>query len=490
MSDVIRKIREKINNKNIIKLVLIFLLLQPLFDILSFLDIRNIIPFGISTYVKPLVVFGVAAIIYLIDKEARKKWTILYVLYAILIVGHLVILNRIGTEMSIILHEFRFMINIAYMLVFYIIFDYMYIRNENKEEFIKQLKSSLIITFIIYCATILLAIVTGTSGRTYEYADALKEGFKGWLDSGQIFGHALSIILPFMMYGILNYKSDNKIKMYLVKLIILMPIIVLCLIGTKVTLFMCIIVVASYIILSIFFAIKDKEKSHIINIVFLSAVLGGIILVYPNLPTPKNMNLQKAVDSDYVNMDRENIEWEKKYSELKVENINCDCITTDPRSQYNSYNVYAVEKLKESYMNGSVIPSDSRAKQLVYNYNKFNVASVEYKIFGLGFLNQPEGLVIERDIVMSIFNFGILGFLLIFAIPIALWLKATYMILRNLKKLNFETLVLYEGFSVFFCISFLAGYTFMYTNFSIFLMALMCLLNWDLNKKYNLKSFL
>ncbi len=30
------------------------------------------------------------------------------------------------------------------------------------------------------------------------------------------------------------------------------------------------------------------------------------------------------------------------------------------------------------------------------------IASLEYKIFGLGYLNQPSTLVIERDILMSI----------------------------------------------------------------------------------------
>lgn len=482
MTNAIKKIKEKINNKNITKIILIFLLLQPLFDILSFLDIRNIIPFGISTYVKPLVVFGVGAIIYLIDKDARKKWTILYVLYGILLIGHLFILNRISTDFAIILHELRFMINIGYMLVLYIIFDYMYVRNDDKENFIKQLKGTLVITFIIYCATIILAIITGTSGRTYEYSDDLKEGFKGWLDSGQIFGHALTVVLPFMMYYILNYKTDNKIKQYIIKLSILAPILILCLIGTKVTLFMCIIIVFSYIILSIFFAIKDKEKSHIINIVICGLTLGTIILAYPNLPTPKNMNLQQAVDDDYAHMNREEVDWEKRYAELNVDKINPGSVKYDARTLYNSYNIYATQKLKEGYVNGTILPSDNRTKQYVYNYNKFKIASLEYKIFGLGYLNQPSTLVIERDILMSIFNFGILGFLIIFALPILLWLKSTYLILRNIKRLNFETLVLYEGFSIFFCISYLAGYTFIYTNFSIFLIPLMLLLNCSLLK--------
>ena len=159
MQEYIEKIRKKINNKNIVNIMLVFLLLQPLFDILSFLDIRNLIPIGISTYIKPIVVFGIGALIYLIDKGERKKWTILYVLYAVLVIGHLIILNRISTDFSIILHELRFMINMGYMLVLYIIFDYMYYRSEDREETISRLKKTLVATFIIYCVTIIISII-------------------------------------------------------------------------------------------------------------------------------------------------------------------------------------------------------------------------------------------------------------------------------------------------------------------------------------------
>ena len=128
------------------------------------------------------------------------------------------------------------------------------------------------------------------------------------------------------------------------------------------------------------------------------------------------------------------------------------------------------------------MPSDIRAKQLIYNLNKYKVADVEYKIFGLGYLNQPGDLAIEKDILMSLFSFGILGFLTMFIVPISLWIRATYLMLRNIRKLDLETLLLYEGFSSFFFISFYAGYTFIYTNFSIFLVAIMYLLIHKLSK--------
>lgn len=484
--ETITKIKGKLNNKNITKIIMIFILLQPILDILSFLDIRNLIPFGISTYVKPLLVFGVGVLIYFLDKDARKKWTILYALYGLLIIGHLFLLNGISTELSVMLHELRFMINIAYMLVLYMIFDYMYLRNENKEEFIVRLKKTLVVTFMIYGVMILTSILTGTSGRTYEYSDPLKLGFKGWLDSGQIFGHALCIVLPFMMFYILNYKNDNKIIQLLVKLTILIPIIILCLIGTKVTLFMCIIVIASYILLSIFFSIKDRSKKHITNILLCAVVLVIIFATYTKLPTYHNMTLQRSVDEGYssVTVDKNaDIDWENLYSELRVEEISTSVENYDERAMYNEYHRYAIQKLKEKYIDGSVIPSDIRSKQLVYNFNKFKVADIEYKVFGLGYLNQSDDFSIERDILMSIFSFGILGFITMFIVPIILMLKATYLILRKIKHLDFETLVLYEGIAAFFFISFYAGYTFIYTNFSIFLVALMCLLNHNLKTK-------
>lgn len=105
---------------------------------------------------------------------------------------------------SVILHELRFMINIAYMIVMFMIMDYVYINNEDKTEFINKLKKTLVITFLIYTITIVLAVITGTSAKTYEYSDATKQGYKGWLDSGQIFGHCFINYITF--YDLLLVK--------------------------------------------------------------------------------------------------------------------------------------------------------------------------------------------------------------------------------------------------------------------------------------------
>ena len=58
----------------------------------------------------------------------------------------------------------------------------------------------------------MVAILTGTSGMTYEYADKYKLGYKGWYDSGQILGHAFSILFPIILYGILKPKTNKVLR--------------------------------------------------------------------------------------------------------------------------------------------------------------------------------------------------------------------------------------------------------------------------------------
>lgn len=58
MENIKNKIKTIINVKVITKLVLFFIILQPIFDILSFLNIRGYIPVGISTIIKPICIWN------------------------------------------------------------------------------------------------------------------------------------------------------------------------------------------------------------------------------------------------------------------------------------------------------------------------------------------------------------------------------------------------------------------------------------------------
>ena len=497
-----KKLRDnlsKVININIMtKLVLGFIILQPLFDILSFFSIRGYIPIGISTILKPVFVFEIGVLIYFIDKNQRKNYSKILIPYAILIVIHSIMLKAIMVENSVILHEIRFMVNIAYMLVMFMIMDYLYSNNINKEEFVKKLKKTLIITFFVYSITFLITVITGTSAKTYEYSDASKLGFKGWLDSGQIFGHALSIVLPFMIYYCLTFNGKNKLVNILSKLSIIIPITVLLLIGTKVTYFIALLVLSSHIVLDGICYLKNKNKNIIISSGICLMLLIISLLSYKYLPVKKNIDINNSVLSVDMSSTAEGIET-KRNDLLKLqENItNSEKNTNKSLGQkislklledYYKWDYESSYLLEKKYATGELHPGNMRSKQLIYNLNKYKLSSFQYKLFGLGYLNQPETLSIERDIFMILFSFGIIGFLIVMLKPILIWIKSAFKILDNTKNINLDTLYLFEGFSIFFCISIYAGYTFIYTNFSIFLAIIVILLKDSLNK-YNKNTF-
>ena len=85
---------------------------------------------------------------------------------------------------------------------------------------------------------------------------------------------------------------------------------------------------------------------------------------------------------------------------------------------YYNWDYESSLSLEKKYATGEIHPSDLRAKQLEYNLNKYKLSSIQYKLFGLGYLNQPETLSIERDLFMIIFSFGIIGFLTVLLKPI------------------------------------------------------------------------
>ena len=221
----------------IFKVILLFVLLQPVLDILSRGAILGYIP-KISTYLKPLFIFGITGYLLLFHSPKKKRWIFYMVIFGILIVGHTYILHKLLVDNGTILHEFRFLVNIAYMLSLYISFDTLYYYCHDKEEMYRQIKKTVLYTFIIYFGLYLLSIITNTSGMTYEVADKNKLGFKGWYDSGQILGHAYSVMFPLLIYVTL----DPKRKWYYRALIIVLFLTSVSLLGTRVPYFITIVI--------------------------------------------------------------------------------------------------------------------------------------------------------------------------------------------------------------------------------------------------------
>lgn len=474
--------------KKITKIMSIFIILQPFLDILSNLYIEKIIPFGISTYIKPLFVFGMMTYLFFKYSKNKKNWFIYAFLFVALIVGHVYILKRLFVSTPTILHELRYMINIIYMIACFVIYYNIYENCEDKKYLLLNIKKTVSITFLIYCSLLIIAIITGTSGLTYEYADKNKLGYKGWFDSGQILGHAMSIMFPVLIYFIL--KPRNK---WYFRVLLLLPIIIVAsLLGTKVPYIITILLLAIYIIISIFNKLFTKHyKLNIFNLVFVSICLFGMIFTYKYTPVAYNTKLNIA--NEQINIDdynKEDIDGSKDISnidELLKKHAGED---VSDLLKYKKWRNNASKYLMKLYKVKKIHPSNMRARQFYYSLKVYEQSSFKNKIFGIGYLNQAGTMSVESDFFMALFGFGILGFICFLFIPIKEFLSSTIYMFKNITNNDLETYLLYSGLGIFFCISAYAGYTYIYTNFSIFLVLLVIMLKCKIhiNEEYKGKK--
>ncbi len=475
----------KKQQQKLLNIMSTFVMLQPFFDILSNLYLDNILKIPISTFVKPLFIFIIGLYMFFKHEDKKKKWIVYAFSFVIFMIGHFIILYRLYTSSSVIIHEFRFLLNIIYMIVIFIIYSILYRQYEDKKEMFDNLKRTIVITFSSYCILLLISVLTNTSGMTYEYADKLKKGFKGWYDSGQILGHAISMMFPAIIYTVLKPRYT-----WYKRILVLVPIIAtVMLLGTKTPYLIVLASLIIYVIISIFLMFYSKIfKKNIFNLIFVSISALSMIVLYKYTPVYTNVEINKNVQSN----DIDNYNMSLIDGSLNIDRI--DELIKNNKGNieelklYKKWNVESTEYLKNLYEDGKIHPSDNRKRQFYYSAKKFQLADYEYKIFGIGFLIQENTLSEESDFFMALFNFGIMGFVCMLIIPITEFLKSTIYLIKNFRHNDLETYLLYMGLGIFFSISILSGYTYIYTNFSIFLVLLITMLRLKINLNEGFKE--
>ena len=87
-------------------------------------------------------------------------------------------------------------------------------------------------------------------------------------------------------------------------------------------------------------------------------------------------------------------------------------------------------------------------------------------------------LVLEMELISFILNFGILGFLLYVAPFMALLIYAFIKIIKNIKNIDIECVMLFLGSGFAYVLSLLSGYVFFNSSSMIVVIILhICLIN-------------
>lgn len=418
-----KKINELID-KNILKIVLVFLFCMPFLDLMTSLSLNILkLQFNFIIIIKILVMFLFIYYLFFISKSKHKKISIIYILLVFIYMLAFIIITInlkdttvITCELQNLLRNFFFPLNSICLFNIY-----------SEKEFNIN-KKSVAVILLIYILLLFVPTLTNLDFSSYAYS---KEGSVGWFNSTNEIGGILSILLPLSL--IYLFKIKNKLLVIVTFIISLYTYFA---IGTKVPILSIFVIIFIFLIKYIYEIIKLKRYKllGIISSTFILLIILGFFLV-PKTSFYKNI----VIHLDFLKVD--------EVSDLVSPNIIDKFVFSDRVSYYT--------KTK----------------------NNYNNASIEEKLMGIGYIEKYATddiniKTIEMDYFDIFFRHGIVGFILFF-IPFIYILKTIFIKLKDIKKIDNELLALLISIILILVLSLFSGHILVAPSVSIFVIIIL-----------------
>ena len=377
----------KFIKENINKLLVIFLLLQPILDLITGLCI-NVFNINITIGIVIRILF-LAFLMYTTIFVYKRKLS----LYTNLILGIYSILYLIGIVIykdGVVFYELQGLLKTLYFpIVLVSLYDI-------KDEF-RISKMSLFTVLFTY---LILILVPNALGLGFESYKVTKTGNLGFFNAANEISGIISLLTP-IMFVIIKELKNNILKV----LLALIYLIVILTIGTKTPLLVLLITIGMTYLYYIFNCLKKKTYKPIIFTGILIVVsFGALLLVLPKTNFYKNIK----VHLEY----------------LEVENIS---------------EIFAEKELIDHFI---------FSQRLTFLENKssdYMKSSTYEKLIGIGYTeNGKQTKLIEMDFFEIFYSHGIVGFLII----VGIYFYILYKVLTNGKKLSYENYM--TKLSIFF----------------------------------------
>lgn len=357
---------DKYIKENINRIIGIFLILQPILDLLTGVCVNTLkLNITIGIIVRILFLIFIAIVVIFIFK--KKKIIIPYLiigLYFIIYLG-----GMIYYKDSSLLPEIK---NLVRTFFFPILFMSLY---EIKDE-IKISKMTLLTVLFLYLIFLFVPTLFGLGYKSYQIT---KVGTLGFFNSANEISGIISILTPIMF--IVFYKSKKIVPIII---LCLMYLSVILMIGTKTPLLSLLITLFITIICLFIKWIKEKKLKNIfVSLIILLFGCTSLIIVIPKTNFYKNIRTHL----DY----------------LGLEHI------TDVFSDFHLVDHFIFS---------------SRLEFLKNKANIYEKSSVYEKLFGIGYINNDkETKLIEMDYFDIYYSHGLVGFVLFFLITLVILFK-------------------------------------------------------------------
>lgn len=453
----------------------LYIILCPILDCVSFL-FRNILNTSISpsTIIRPIIVLTACLYIFITDKKQRKIFFLAAGAYGIYAIAHLYVFTLVKNNSSYsgIVHELQYLINYTFMVLNLYVYIYGFSKIENTDKLLKHVLVSVSICII----SIYTAIFTGTSSHTYMQDGV---GFKGWFESG----NSLSAILILSMFILLNIFSRKtislKIKIWTGIVTLLVGIFLISLIGTRVGLYGFILVLGVFgiaqLICNLIQRKKVKQTLAIVGTLFVCCIIGIILVfkVFGSNTLDRREQVENMANQVVDETTNKKIHITGDMYEIKNQIEE----GTLPEGYMTKEQQQAILQLNNIATKYDLSVEQMRILQLIYNIELANNQSnLIYRLFGNGYMSQYREMILEMEPLAILINFGIYGFILYLIPFIIVYLWSTYNLIKNIRKIDVEALMLVSGGGLAFVLSVLSGYIFFSASTTIMIIVINILL--------------
>lgn len=435
-----------LNSKRFLNLFLLFILIQPVIDILttySLVQMESNTTFGVLIRILYMFV-GLLFILINVPKSKLAKYSFIYLVILGAFVGLNIGLNYFIKSPFYIGQEIKFFIKVVYLNIVFLTF--ILVLKLMKEKGMNALSKSLkyiLIASLIISVTMIISLLTNTSLESYESA---KIGYTGWFFAGNEIGAIIAIILPILcLYAIRKTKTFKDVYYWIPVILASFSLLML---GTKVGYGAILIVLLASTFISAFVYWRSKSKVNSKNNLVISLCLLILFLIStPFTPVFNNINVHLG----FLGFDNNE----------QVE---------DPSAEEDREKEKEEKRLNSKQMQNLIL--SSREEFLAHHTEDYMESPVLQKIFGLGFAgnyDEPDPKMIEMDFFDLFFSFGVIGFIVFIAPIIYFIVRTAKMIIKNVRSfLEPKYILLATSILLTLGIAYFAGHVFTAPAVSIY----------------------
>lgn len=401
----------KIIKNNLSKIISIFILLQPVLDLITGICLHEFsFNLTLGIIVRMLFLLFIAyTSVFIYKRKLSLIYYLIFSLYSIIYLINILIFkgNNIFGELQGLLRVFYFP---SILISLY----------DLKDE-VKISNSTLFATLSLYLVFIFIPIVLNTGFKSYQIT---KSGTLGYYNSANEISGIISILTP-IIFIMFNSKSHALFK----TLYTLLYLIVILTVGTKTPLLSLLITIAMTFIWIMIKSYKNKKYKRILAS-FLIIVVGivGLIIVIPKTNFYKNIK----VHLDF----------------LKVKDVT-DIID-----------------------NGNLIDHfifSQRVTFLTDRKDVYDNSSISEKLFGIGYYHdEKKAKLVEMDYFDIYLNHGIIGFIIFMGTYLYVLINLT----SKKRKLDFNLYMLNISILLVIFLSLFTGHIITAPSVSLIVIAL------------------